>query len=1306
MTNFKKCILNFTVLCMILMPLTTTVKAKGPGQGDTMNDLNITTLNFSDSDTVNSLIEKTVVYGSEIEGIDLKVVTAEETRDNLKKGTSSIIFRKNVSKTPEMKTAKAKIELMPVYVPARKANGDPVKLEYMGPDGTVLSTRDVAKPLVVVYADEVPGTGGAMDVFAAISRDEGNTWKRKNLSRSADRSSFTLANGSEYPGDVRKPQCKVKGNKILVSWTSKYARSGQPKYTLTEENPYYEDDIWGVRGPQRSFDYTELDFPEVGEIPFSCVWICRGIIDPETGDITWFKAERLTSGQRDAYQLMFNGATNAGFAITWQEDPKGLRPGEEAGPGEGWSGATTNHKTDIWYSYIKWDNFDKIDTNFVSGGESQDDEDEDMASRPKALVPCSLPVRISDNDTLNAENLMATKDANGEWVPKKDNEGKPLGSHRYGYMIEGLCDRFYEKTNNQSETKQVCVTADGRLLDGDTGASRPNIMLQPYQKSDGSYSAWAILCYEETKGVGSGPPETNTESVSNENSGEGQDSYYPDLGKNVIYHSFDFTNPDLVSAGTILNPQAKDAEGNLLYLVDENGDYLKDWNDENIPAYENARRPRFIIQSKKTALGNDEAGTVLVCLFKTGEEGKGRPSDIFMRRWVVGVDDKGNPYDPKYLTQDIQNISSVTPTETWENPDSQSDNREPIKVIRWKQTEENLNDFSWTNPYEDARAHRGFIKGKFLAVAYDWTPNWAAARNGNDIYNLYIRRSFDGGKTWTTDPNGSGVTHLDIFKTQETNENHEREEVVTLYGPGKFEPARNVSQLRNNKASVIEPRLVGVPGTILTDGKPLYPEDKQDPNAFWVTYGTESNPGKNNEEEVGCPLDIYYSYSTDRGETYYTISKTINPEGNSNYAGETVEVWDWLAKDSGNKVAEQAECQIRMTPDGSILYAVWNETGEEGGDVIFRRIMREEGSIEAILPTGIKLDPTNISLTIQGDNYGFTQLTATVEPENAYVKSIIWSSDNEEVAKVDANGLVTAVGAGDAIITARIEDTDYKAFCSVSVAIDGSPLETDTQIFEALSDGTQTEEFENKEDVYIVGKNLPISKYYVKVEAKGKDGALCDGTIEASDIDNEGYVMFNLYEVTKFELMYKNSNEYFVYMSTEPDFPKDKDKTLKTNFKIEKAVPTGNIIVTTTFVGGDRTDKSGVKCILGRVLYEGDEDKETTEQYIDYVNATTSNGYTDEVKAWGITDAEGKIEGLEIWDGSSEIEPGKWYTKEILKMGGYMLLQEPIDGYENNLDELNSMADDGSLLKEVHITRDVIETREVVNTYVGSSGDQ
>ena len=37
-------------------------------------------------------------------------------------------------------------------------------------------------------------------------------------------------------------------------------------------------------------------------------------------------------------------------------------------------------------------------------------------------------------------------------------------------------------------------------------------------------------------------------------------------------------------------------------------------------------------------------------------------------------------------------------------------------------------------------------------VMYAWSPNWRANSVGHDKYNLYVRRSFDGGQTWTTTP--------------------------------------------------------------------------------------------------------------------------------------------------------------------------------------------------------------------------------------------------------------------------------------------------------------------------------------------------------------------------------------------------------------------------------------------------------------------------------------------------------------------------------------------------------------------------
>ena len=184
---------------------------------------------------------------------------------------------------------------------------------------------------------EVEGTG-ALDVFLAVSRDDGGTWKRRNLSKTADKSSLF-----SYPGVSQKPMLKVKDNMIFTAWTDKYCRGGRPGYAITVcpdtdgdgtadpceicretdqgtvcftdypgDDAYWQDDLYGAGGPQRSVTYD--DYPEMGEVPFSCVWTARGVIDPDTAEIQWFKPERVTSGRRDAYQIFAGAATDVAFA--------------------------------------------------------------------------------------------------------------------------------------------------------------------------------------------------------------------------------------------------------------------------------------------------------------------------------------------------------------------------------------------------------------------------------------------------------------------------------------------------------------------------------------------------------------------------------------------------------------------------------------------------------------------------------------------------------------------------------------------------------------------------------------------------------------------------------------------------------------------------------------------------------------------------------------------------------------------------------------------------------------------------------
>lgn len=78
--------------------------------------------------------------------------------------------------------------------------------------------------------------------------------------------------------------------------------------------------------------------------------------------------------------------------------------------------------------------------------------------------------------------------------------------------------------------------------------------------------------------------------------------------------------------------------------------------------------------------------------------------------------------------------------------------------------------------------------------------------------------------------------------------------------------------------------------------------------------------------------------------------------------------------------------------------------------------------------TGITLDKSSASL-LPGDTLS---LTGTVTPSNATNKAITWTSSSSQIATV-SNGLVTAVAAGTATITATTADGSYKATCAVTV---------------------------------------------------------------------------------------------------------------------------------------------------------------------------------------------------------------------------------------------------------------------------------
>lgn len=96
------------------------------------------------------------------------------------------------------------------------------------------------------------------------------------------------------------------------------------------------------------------------------------------------------------------------------------------------------------------------------------------------------------------------------------------------------------------------------------------------------------------------------------------------------------------------------------------------------------------------------------------------------------------------------------------------------------------------------------------------------------------------------------------------------------------------------------------------------------------------------------------------------------------------------------------------------------------------RISPAGSSISAtvfVATTGVTLNKSSLDL-----NVGQTErLTATVAPANATNKSVEWSSSNRNVATVDSNGNVRAVGPGTATVSAKTSSGNRVASATVRV---------------------------------------------------------------------------------------------------------------------------------------------------------------------------------------------------------------------------------------------------------------------------------
>jgi len=161
----------------------------------------------------------------------------------------------------------------------------------------------------------------------------------------------------------------------------------------------------------------------------------------------------------------------------------------------------------------------------------------------------------------------------------------------------------------------------------------------------------------------------------------------------------------------------------------------------------------------------------------------------------------------------------------------------------------------------------------------------------------------------------------------------------------------------------------------------------------------------------------------------FTLSGTVQP------IDATIHSVSWkssndnvatVSQDGNVTAVSEGNCQISVTVDGVKAEC----------DVTV--------AIVRIPVISVSLDKTSTNLLV-GETL---QLTAAVLPDSATDKTVTWTTSNSDVASVD-KGLVTALTAGDAVITAS--SGDYSATCTVNVS---APFSYGGMCMEALTGGT------------------------------------------------------------------------------------------------------------------------------------------------------------------------------------------------------------------------------------------------------------
>ena len=267
----------------------------------------------------------------------------------------------------------------------------------------------------------------------------------------------------------------------------------------------------------------------------------------------------------------------------------------------------------------------------------------------------------------------------------------------------------------------------------------------------------------------------------------------------------------------------------------------------------------------------------------------------------------------------------------------------------------------------------------------------------------------------------------------------------------------NSPVLLNGSRFVVKVKYINSDFVLIPVESNLYDSGTQDDsNTMFSTI--KSNPGESFISETGTNWHDLYNYQIDSEITLKNTNFCIKALTTKEIATENTSVTGvTLDKTTATiKVDENLNLNATVKPDDATNKNItWSSSNEEVATVVDGKVTgKKEGNATITVTTEdgnytascvvtvqkknqeeTKIDVTGVELdkstaTIKVDET--LKLNATVKPDDATNKNIIWSSSDEEVATV-LNGTVTGKKEGNATITVITADGEYTANCVITV---------------------------------------------------------------------------------------------------------------------------------------------------------------------------------------------------------------------------------------------------------------------------------